>query len=302
MPGPQPLDSQAATIVVKQEDWQGSLGAIGTVAAINGVTVSADLPGVVRRIAFESGDRVAAGTVLVELDTSQERAQLAAAEAQFDLARLNLDRIRGLRQEGINSQTEYDTSVAQQKQAEGNVDEIKATIERKTIRAPFTGVLGIRQANLGQYLESGNPIVPLQSLDPIHVDFDVPQQEIGRLKAGGEVRVTLEGAADTEVAGRIAAVDSVIDQSTRNVRAQAILRNPKGVLHPGMFVTVQVLLAAREPVVSVPACLLLGRIYRERGMAKRARGMFERALEIDPGRADARREEPRAASVSGSTS
>ena len=251
--GYRPPPEAVTTIVVKQEDWQGSLGAIGTVAAINGVTVSADLPGVVRRIAFESGDRVAAGTVLVELDTSQEKAQLAAAEARLELARLNLDRIRGLRKEGINSQTELDTSEAELKQANGNVAEVAATIERKTIRAPFAGVLGLRQANLGQYLESGTPIVPLQSLDPIHVNFDVPQQEIGRLKAGNEVRVTLEGAKDADVEGRIAAVDSVIDESTRNVKAQAVLRNPKGVLHPGMFVTVRVILAAREAVVSVPA-------------------------------------------------
>jgi len=251
--GYRPPPEAVTTIVVKQEDWQGSLGAIGTVAAINGVTVSADLPGVVRRIAFESGDRVAAGTVLVELDTSQEKAQLAAAEAQLELARLNLDRIRGLRKEGINSQTELDTSEAELKQANSRVAEVAATIERKTIRAPFAGVLGLRQVNLGQYLESGTPIVPLQSLDPIHVNFDVPQQEIGRLKAGGEVRVMLEGAADADVEGRIAAVDSVIDQSTRNVKAQAVLRNRKGVLHPGMFVTVRIILAAREAVVSVPA-------------------------------------------------
>jgi len=251
--GYRPPPEAVTTIVVKQEDWQGSLGAIGTVAAINGVTVSADLPGVVRRIAFGSGDRVAAGVVLVELDTSQEKAQLAAAEAQLELARLNLDRIRGLRKEGINSQTELDTSEAELKQANSRVAEVAATIERKTIRAPFAGVLGLRQVNLGQYLESGTHIVPLQSLDPIHVNFDVPQQEIGRLKAGGEVRVALEGAADADVEGRIAAVDSVIDPSTRNVRAQAVLRNRKGVLHPGMFVTVRVILAAREAVVSVPA-------------------------------------------------
>lgn len=251
--GYRPPPEAVTTIVVKQEDWQGSLAAIGTVAAVNGVTVSADLPGVVRRIAFESGDRVAAGTILVELDTSQEKAQLAAAEAQLELARLNLDRIRGLRKEGINSQTELDTSEAELKQANGRVAEVAATIERKTIRAPFAGVLGLRQANLGQYLESGTPIVPLQSLDPIHVNFDVPQQEIGRLKAGGEVRVALEGAADADVEGRIAAIDSVVDESTRNVKAQAILRNPKGVLHPGMFVTVRVILPSREAVVSVPA-------------------------------------------------
>ena len=251
--GYRPPPEAVTTIVVKQEDWQGSLAAIGTVAAINGVTVSADLPGVVRRIAFESGDRVAAGIVLVELDTSQEKAQLSAAEAQLELARLNLDRIRGLRKEGINSQTELDTSEAELKKANGRVAEVAATIERKTIRAPFAGVLGLRQVNLGQYLESGTPIVPLQSLDPIHVNFDVPQQEIGRLKAGGEVRVMLEGAADADVEGRIAAIDSVVDQSTRNVRAQAVLRNRKGVLHPGMFVTVRVILPSRDAVVSVPA-------------------------------------------------
>ena len=249
----QPPPEAVTTIVTQQEQWQASLGAIGTVAAVNGVTVSADLPGVVRKIAFESGDWVEAGEVLVQLDTRQEQAQLAAARARLDLARLSLDRIRGLREEGINSQTEFDTAEAELKQAGGIVDEIGATIERKTIRAPFSGMLGIRQANLGQYLTSGDPIVPLQSIDPILVNFGVPQQEIGRLRAGAEVRVSAEGLPDADPAGRITAIDSIVDESTRNVRVQATLRNPKGRLRPGMFVTVRVMLESRDSVVALPA-------------------------------------------------
>ena len=249
----QPPPEAVTTIVARQEDWQATLGAIGTVAAVNGVTVSADLPGVVRKISFESGDRVDDGEVLVLLDTRQEQAQLAAAKARLDLARLNIDRIRGLREQGINSQTDFDTAVAELRQAEGIVEEIGATIERKTIRAPFSGILGIRQANLGQYLTSGDPIVPLQSHDPIYVNFGVPQQELGRLRAGGEVRVAAEGLPDADPAGRISAIDSIVDEATRNVRVQATLDNPKGRLRPGMFVTVRVMLEARDSVVALPA-------------------------------------------------
>ncbi len=249
----QPPPEAVTTIVTRQEQWQASLGAIGTVAAVNGVTVSADLPGVVRKIAFESGGWVEAGEVLAQLDTRQEQAQLTAARARLDLARLNLDRVRGLREQGINSQTEFDAAEAELKQAGGIVDEIGATIERKTIRAPFSGMLGIRQANLGQYLTSGDPVVPLQSLDPIHVNFGVPQQELGRLRAGGEVRVSAEGLPDADPAGRITAIDSIVDEATRNVRVQATLKNPKHRLRPGMFVTVRVMLESRDSVVALPA-------------------------------------------------
>jgi len=249
----QPPPEAVTTIVTRQEQWQATLGAIGTVAAVNGVTVSADLPGVVRKIAFESGAWVEAGEVLAHLDTRQEQAQLTAARARLDLARLNLDRVRGLREQGINSQTEFDAAEAELKQAGGIVDEIGATIERKTIRAPFSGMLGIRQANLGQYLTSGDPIVPLQSLDPIHVNFGVPQQELGRLRAGGEVRVSAEGLPDADPAGRITAIDSIVDEATRNVRVQATLKNPKHRLRPGMFVTVRVMLESRDSVVALPA-------------------------------------------------
>jgi len=249
----QPPPEAVTTIIARQEQWQGTLGAIGTVAPVNGVLVSADLPGVVQKIAFDSGNRVEAGELLVQLDARQEQAQLAAAEARLELARLNLARIRGLREEGINSQTELDTSVAEQKQAEGVVGEIRATIERKTIRAPFAGILGIRRANLGQYLKSGDPIVQLQSLDPIYVNFDVPQQDLVRVRTGGAVHVTAEGHPSIELTGRITAIDSVVDESTRNVRVQATLDNPRGRLRPGMFVTARALLDAREQVIALPA-------------------------------------------------
>jgi membrane fusion protein, multidrug efflux system len=249
----QPPPEAVTTVIAQKEEWQGSLGAIGTVAAVNGVMVSADLPGVVQKIAFGSGDRVQAGQLLVQLDTRQEQAQLAAATAKLELARMNLDRIRGLREQGINSQTEYDTSVAEQKQAEGVVGEIGATIERKTIHAPFAGVLGIRQVNLGQYLKSGDPIVQLQSHDPIYVNFDVPQQELARVRVGGPVSVTAEGPPAIEMTGRITAIDSVVDESTRNVRVQATFENRQGKIRPGMFVTARALLEAKEPVIALPA-------------------------------------------------
>ncbi len=143
--------------------------------------------------------------------------------------------------------------MAERKQAEGMVGEIRATIDRKTIRAPFSGVLGIRQVNLGQYLKSGDPVVSLQALDPIYVDFSVPQQEMGRMRVGGEVRVAAEGLALSEVPGRITAVDSVVDEATRNVRIRATLENPKHRLRPGMFVTARALLDNKDAVIALPA-------------------------------------------------
>ncbi|HEU4400637.1 MAG TPA: efflux RND transporter periplasmic adaptor subunit [Candidatus Polarisedimenticolia bacterium] len=249
----QPPPEAVTTIIARQEDWQGTLNAIGTVAAVNGVTVSADLPGVVQKIAFGSGDRVETGDVLVQLDTRQEQAQLVAAEARLELARLSFERAHGLRGEGISSQADFDTAQAEQKQAEGIVGEIRATIERKTIRAPFSGLLGLRQVNLGQYLKSGDPVVPLQSLDPIYVNFDVPQQELGRMRVGGEVRVTAEGMPGVQFAGRITAIDSIVDDSTRNVRGQATLEHTRGRLRPGMFVKARMVLDSSEKVVAIPA-------------------------------------------------
>src|SRR5438105_11023172 len=172
----QPPPESVTTIVAEQEQWPATMSVIGTMEAVHGVTVSADLPGSVARINFDSGQSVRAGDVLVELDTRQERAQLAALEAQRDLARINYGRTQQLVAEGVVSRMEYDQATAQQKATEANVAEIHATIERKTIRAPFSGILGIRKANLGQYLAAGEAVVPLQSLNPIYVDVGLPQQ------------------------------------------------------------------------------------------------------------------------------
>lgn len=251
----QPPPEAVTTIVARQEDWPTSIPAIGTVVAVHGVTVSADLPGIVEAITFESGRTVAAGDLLVSLDTRQERAQLTAAEAQRDLTRLNLERARGLNEEGIVAQAEFDRVAAEHKQAEARVGEIRATIQRKQIRAPFTGILGIRQVNLGQYLNDGAPVVPLQSLDPIYVNFSVPQQAVAQLTAGREVSVALEAesGAPAEFSGKITAVDSIVDEATRNVQVQATLANPNGALRPGMFVKAQVLLGSPAPATVIPA-------------------------------------------------
>ena len=252
----QPPPEAVTTIVARQEQWPANLGAIGTATAVQGVTVSADLPGIVDQIHFDSGKTVREGAVLVQLDTRQERAQLSAAEAQQKLARLNFDRISGLLDKGVISQADYDRAAAENTQSQARVGEIRATIERKTIRAPFSGVLGIRQVNLGQYLTGGAPVVPLQSLDPIYVTFSVPQQEAGRVRVDGPVRVAAEGSggeARTEFAGRITALDSVVNEATRNVQVQATLANPEGKLKPGMFVQTQVLLPASETVIALPA-------------------------------------------------
>jgi len=248
----QPPPEAVTTVVARQEQWPATLGAIGTVEAVHGVTVSADLPGIVETISFESGRMVREGELLVQLDTRQEEAQLAAAEAQRDLSRLNMDRMRGLREEGIVAQADDDRAGAENKQAEARVGEIRATIDRKTIRAPFTGLLGIRQVHRGQYVQGGSPVAPLQSLDPIYVNFDVPQQSVSQVRTGGAVRVTLEGVADAQFTGRITAIDSVVDEATRNVQVQATLANPEGKLRPGMFVQAQVVLGAHQEVVALP--------------------------------------------------
>ena len=248
-----PPPEAVTTIIAQQEDWPTTLSAIGTMAAVQGVTVSADLPGTVDRIAFDSGKPVREGDVLVELDTRQERAQLAAIEAQRDLASLNYQRMKGLLSDRVISQAEFDRAVAEQKQTDAQVGEIRATIERKTIRAPFSGVLGIRQVNLGQYLAAGDPIVPVQSLDPIYVNFGVPQQDAGRIRVGHAVRITARDLPEVDFGGRVTAVDSTVDQSTRNVQVQATLANQGRKLRPGMFVQAELLLGSNRAVLTLPA-------------------------------------------------
>jgi len=247
-----PPPEAVTTIAAKQEQWAATTSVIGSVTAVQGVTVSADLPGVVEGITFESGRRVEAGQVLVRLDVSQERAQLAAADAQRDLAHLNLDRMTQLREKQVVSQAEFDRATAEFKQADARAREIRAIIDRKQIRAPFTGVLGIRQINLGQYLTAGEPVVPLQSMDPVYVNFSVPQQDLGDLRVGAPVQASAESVA-VIAAGRVTAINSVVDEATRNVQIQAEFRNAQGRLRPGMFVEVEAKLGAGSTTVTLPA-------------------------------------------------
>jgi membrane fusion protein (multidrug efflux system) len=273
----QPPPEAVTTIVAGLEEWPSTLNAVGTVAAVQGVTVSADLPGTIERITFDSGRAVRAGEVLVELNTKQERAQLAAAEADRDLARLNFTRMQNLLNEKVISKAEFDRAVTEQTQTEARVTEIRAAIERKTIRAPFSGTLGIRQVNLGQYLRDGDPVVELQSLSPIYVNFDVPQQSLASVRVGRQVRIALgdgpgeAGRVGNEpnlgepaspklrrsegggYAGRVTAVNAVVDEATRNVQVQATFDNRDGALRPGMFVQAEVVAGASRQVVTLPA-------------------------------------------------
>jgi membrane fusion protein (multidrug efflux system) len=249
----QPPPTAVTTVLAQRETWPATLDVIGTVAAIQGVTVSADLPGTVSKIHFDSGQWVHEGDVLVELDTRQEQAQLAETEAQRDLAKINYGRTQQLVKEGVLAKTEYDNVSAQQKVTEGQVGEIRATIARKTIRAPFSGALGIRQVNLGQYLAAGQAIVSLQSLNPIYVNFGVPQQTTGQLSMGRALRITCEDFPGLEFTGRVTALDSVVNESTRNIQVQTTISNPQNKLRPGMFVQVALGLGANTPVIALPA-------------------------------------------------
>jgi len=249
----QPPPEAVTTIVAQQEVWPMTLSAIGTVAAVRGVTVSADLAGTVDRITFESGQAVQAGEILAVLDTRQERAQLAAADAQRDLAHVNFARMQGLLNEQVISRAEFDRATAEQRETEARVGEIRAAIDRKTIRAPFSGILGLRQVNLGQYLSAGDPLVSLQSLNPIYVNFGVPQQATSQVRIGRAVRIRTDDGSGATFTGRVTAIDSLVDATTRNLQVQATLANPEGKLRPGMFVQAEVVLGASTPVITLPA-------------------------------------------------
>lgn len=317
----QPPPEAVTTTVAHREEWAATVASIGTVTPVQGVTVSADLPGIVEKIYFDSGRSVRAGEVLVRLDTSQEQAQLAAAQSQRDLARMSLERMRGLRDSGVISQADYDRAAAESSQGESRVGEIRATIERKTIRAPFSGLLGIRQVNLGQYLAPGAPVVSLQSLHPIYVNFSVPQREVGHLVAGAAVRLTAEGqggettgaaasatggATDGTAAtvseeagagamGRVTAVDSIVDPATRNVQVQATFDNADGRLRPGMFIQVQVLMGGGTQVVALPASAISYAPYGDSVFivedvkgpdGKSYRGVRQQFVKLGPSRGD----------------
>lgn len=249
----QPPPTAVTTVVAQKETWPSTQSLIGTAAAIQGVTVSADLPGTIDKIHFESGQWVHEGDILVELDTRQERAQLASLEAQRDLAKINYGRAQELDKAGVISHSEYDSASAQQKATEAQVGDIRAAIARKTIHAPFSGSLGIRQVSLGQYLAAGQSIVSLQSLSPIYVNFGVPQQDTPKVIPGHVLRVTNSDLPGMGFTGRITALDSVVNEQTRNIQVQATVTNKENKLRPGMFVQVELPMGQARQVVPIPA-------------------------------------------------
>jgi membrane fusion protein (multidrug efflux system) len=243
--------------LVRSETWETSLTAIGSLTAVQGVTVPAELAGTVSAISFEAGRPVKKGQVLIRQDTSAEEAQLPGLIAQAKLARTELDRAAKMVKGQIVSQADYDKAVATHEQALSQVNSVRTTIAKKTIRAPFSGRLGIRQVNLGQMLHEGDPVVTLQSLNPIFVNFTLPQQQLAQLRTGQAVRVTCDALPGLTVVGRITAINPLVDAETRNVQVQATVANTAEKLRPGMFVNVAVGLPVRRSVFSIPATSVL---------------------------------------------
>lgn len=248
-----PPPTAVTTTVAEKSQWQPTLETIGTVVAINGVTISTDLAGIVSKIAFDSGSHVKAGDLLVQLNTDQEQAQLAQAEAQRDWTQITLTRNEGLLAKKTVSQSDFDSATAQFHQAQATVDQNKAIIARKTLRAPFAGIVGIRQINLGQYLNTGDPVVTLQSFDPIYVNFSLPQQNLGQVTTGQVVEITLDAYGDKVFTGKITAINSLVDQNSRNVQIQATLPNSDTLLRPGMYAKVKVVLPDTQEVIAIPS-------------------------------------------------
>jgi membrane fusion protein, multidrug efflux system len=247
-----PPPTAVTTTVAQKSDWQPTLETIGTVVAINGVTISTDLAGIVSKIAFDSGSEVKAGDLLVQLNTDQEQAQLAQAEAQRDWTQITLTRNQDLLAKRTVSQSDFDSATAQFHQAQATVDQYKAVIARKTLRAPFAGIVGIRQVNLGQYLNTGDAVVTLQSFDPIYVNFSLPQQNLSQITVGQAVEITLDAYGDKLFTGKITAINSLVDQNSRNVQIQATLPNSDTKLRPGMYAKVKVVLPESQEVVAIP--------------------------------------------------
>src|SRR5437667_2897439 len=237
---------------VKQEDWAPRLSAVGSVGAVEGAVVATELGGVVSEIAFENGGEARKGDVLMKLDTSSEEAQLRTAEADLELARADLERSRRLAARKVISKAEIDAAESKFQQKQGTVDQMHSMITKKTVRAPFDGELGIRQVNLGQMINAGQQVVPLTSLDPVFADFALPQQNLGELSQGLEVRVTTDAVPGRVFTGKLTAMNSMVDVATRNVTLQATLENPDHALRPGMFAKVEVVLPEKHKTLVIP--------------------------------------------------
>ena len=249
--------------VVRSEAWETVLTSVASLVAVQGVMVSAEVSGKVAAISFEPGTMVQAGDLLVQQDIAAESAQLRSAEATVALTKINLDRSRKLLAQKTTPQSENDNADAQYKQAVAQADNIRALIAKKTIRAPFAGVLGIRQVNLGQILNVGEAIVSLQALDPIFVNFSLPQQQLSKIKTGLTVRIKTDALPDIMLEGAITAINPQVEAATRNIMVQATVANTQKLLRPGMFATATVVLPEQQPVLVIPATGVLNAPYSD---------------------------------------
>jgi membrane fusion protein, multidrug efflux system len=247
--------------LVTEEDWAPRFSAVGTVSAVEGAVVATELGGVVSQIAFENGGEAKKGDMLVKLDTSSEEAQLRTAEADLELARSDLNRARDLAARKVISKAELDAAESKLKQKEGAADNLRAMITKKQVRAPFNGQLGIRQVNVGQMINAGQQVVALTSLDPVYVDFALPQQHLSKLTKGLEVRVRTDALPGREFKGKLTAINSMVDAATRNVPLQATLENPDHALRPGMFAKADVVLPVKQSVLVIPATAISNAPY-----------------------------------------
>ena len=256
-----PPPETVTTVTALPDSWETTLPAVGSLEAVQGVTVAAELPGKVAHLDFTPGAWVKAGSVLLQQDISSEEAQLKAAEAEAALAKVNFERLRLLVETNAVSKAAYDDGEAKHKQAMAQADTIRAAIAKKTIRAPFSGRLGIRLVNLGQILKEGEPIVSLQAMDPIFVNFMLPQQELAKIQPGFAVRITSDALPGKAMTGKITAINPQADNATRNVRVQATATNKEERLHPGMYATVAVVLPGKNQVLTIPATAVLPAPY-----------------------------------------
>ena len=257
--GPPP--ESVSTTPAQEQSWEATLSSVGSIAAGKGVALSNDAPGVVSRIHFESGAFVHEGQVLVELDSSVERAQLASAQARRDLAQVTATRTRALVEKNAIPQSQLDNDDAALKTAGTDLNAIQAQIDRKIVKAPFSGRLGIRAVNLGQYLNPGTTLTVLEAIDSVYVDFTLPQQRLADLKVGMPVRVSLEEGNKSVKEGAIAAIDPEVDAVTRTLKVRASVPNKQGDLRPGMFAKVEVELPQKAASVIVPAPAILHAAY-----------------------------------------
>jgi membrane fusion protein, multidrug efflux system len=237
---------------VKKEDWAPRLTAVGSVSAVQGAVVSTELAGVVSEINFDSGAVAKKGKVLMKLDASQEEALLRSAEADAQLAKTDLERSRDLAMKKVVSGAELDSAQSKFRRMNAVVDQMRSSIAKKTVIAPFDGQLGIRQVNVGQMINAGQQVVGLTALDPLYVDFALPEQYLSKLSKDLEVTVLSDAFPGRQFKGKLTAINSMVDPVTRNVPLQATLENPDHALHPGMFAKVEVALAETKKTIVIP--------------------------------------------------